>query len=193
MIIPTLIILFIAITLIVSLLLLAGQLIRRRMLATAARENTSPHRLLDDLKPLEDALVDFFARSRVSSAILTVLAAEQHPISFKALAHEVRATEERRRTHEDIPMAAIRSVLTFLQFARLAQMSRAGFEITKLGREVYRRMQPHASLPSRRRRFASRHNASTKHRRTSSGLTPRARRVLSDLRERARTLTEINW
>lgn len=191
MIIPTLTALAIAITLILAVLFLAGQLITRRMRAVAATGADAPaHRLLNDLRGLEDALVDFFASSNISSTILSVLAAQRSPIRFKSLVQEVRAAEERRGTHEDMPLSAIRAVLTILQLARLARMSRAGFSITELGGEVYRRMQPEplptATPPVRKHPISA--AAFGKHRRTPAILPSHSRRVLSELRERARTL-----
>lgn len=190
MIFSTLITLSVILTLFFSALLLASQLIRRRMRATAAGIDVKTHRLLDDLKPLEDALVDFFASSNVSSAILRVLATHRTPISFKVLVHEARAAEERRGTHEDMPMGAIRAVLTILQLARLARMTRAGFSITELGREVYRRMRPEplATAAPPMDRVVTRTEAHPNRHRRRAVLPPRPRLVLSELHERARTL-----
>jgi len=181
MIIPTLTALAIAITVILAVLLLAGLLISRRMRAAAADgTDAPPHRLLDDLRGLEDALVDFFASSNVSSTILSVLAAQRSPIRFKSLVQEVRAAEARRGTYEDMPLIAIRAVLTILQLARLARMSRAGFSITELGGEVYRRMRavPLPQSASAMPAFAIHACGST---------SPRLTRA-SELRESARTL-----
>ena len=88
----TLIILAVPIALIPAVLLLAGGLIRRRM----HRTDALAHRLLDDLCGLENALVDFFASLKVSSGILSVLAAHRKPIGFKALAEEAGAGVSRR-------------------------------------------------------------------------------------------------
>jgi len=173
------------IALIAAVLLFAGALIRRRMRTPDA----PPHRLFDDLRGLEDALVDFFASSKVSSSILGVLAARRKPIGFKALAGEAQSSVARRH-HGEMPLTAIRAVLSILQFARLVRMSASGFSITDLGREVHRRMRleslpapepPAASAASRVHRSAS-------HRGTRPVLSSHSRRVLSEVRERARTL-----
>lgn len=182
---PTLTTLAIPAALIVAVLLFAGELIRRRMHAA----NAPAHRLLGDLRGLEDALVDFFASSTVSSGILSVLAAHRKPIGFKALAEGARASVARRH-HDEMPLTAIRAVLSILQFARLVRMRAGGFSITELGCEVHRRMGPEPlatsapPVPS----TAPRANGSARHRGTRPVLSSESRRVLSELRDRARTL-----
>jgi hypothetical protein len=180
-----LIIVAIPIGIISAVLFLAGKLIQRRMHTPDA----PPNRLIDDLRGLEDALVDFFASSKVSAGILTVLAAHRKPIGFKALTEEVRASDS-LRNHGEMPLTAIRSVLSILQFARLVRMRASGFSITELGREVHGRMGPE-SLPSL---APSVHNSAPRANGTSSRcrmlpvLSSHSRRVLSELRDRARTL-----
>lgn len=181
----TLIILTVPLALIATALLLAGGLIRRRMQTVDA----PPHRLLDDLRGLESALVDFFASSKVSAGILNVLAAHRKPIGFKALAEEVRAGVS-RRYDDEMPLTAIRAVLSILQFARLVRMRASGFAITELGREVHRRMRsellPTSAPPVHS--TAPRTNGSASHRGAHQMLSSKSRLVLSELRQRARTL-----
>jgi hypothetical protein len=117
------------------LLVISGQLIRSRM-HLAARTGLSER----DLQGLEDALVEFFARSKASSCILTVLAARAKPVGFNALVEEIQREQERRGEEEDLPRSALRTVLTILQTVRLIHMNRDGFSLTELGVEVYRRM-----------------------------------------------------
>ncbi len=170
--------------LLAAVFLLAGELIRRRMHAADA----SPHRLLNDLRGLEHALVDFFASSKVSSGILSVLAARRKPVGFQALAEEVR-TGVAREHRDEMPLPAMRAVLSILQFARLVRMRASRFSITDLGREVYRRMQPDAVAPSPSQTIGI---ASPKKpsRSRPAVLSSHSHRVLSELRERARTLVQ---
>jgi hypothetical protein len=117
------------------LLVISGQLIRSRMhlpATTGLRKR--------DLLGLEDALVEFFARSRASSCILTVLAARGKPIRFNALVDDIRAEQKRRGEEQDLSRSALRTVMTILQVVGLIHMNRDGFFLTELGREVYRRM-----------------------------------------------------
>ncbi|HEY5777783.1 MAG TPA: hypothetical protein VIT00_03550 [Terrimicrobiaceae bacterium] len=126
-----------------ALLFIGGQLIRSSMNQAAATDvgaSKAPSRFTRDLKGLEDALVEFFASSKASSCILTVLAAHGKPVAFKALVEKIRANQERRRDGEDLPTSTLRTVLTILQVVRLIHMNRDGFFLTDLGREVYRRM-----------------------------------------------------
>lgn len=124
------------------LLFIGGRLIRRDMDRVAATGPGAPKArswFTGDLQGLEDALVEFFASSKASSGILTVLAAHGKPVAFKVLVEEIR-TEQERRHGEDLPTSALRTVLSILQVIRLVRMNRDGFSITDLGREVYRRM-----------------------------------------------------
>ena len=136
------------------LLFIGGQLIRSNMERAAATGfgAPKPSRFTGDLQGLEDALVEFFASSKASSGILTVLAAHGKPVGFKVLVEEIRTEQERRHDGEYLPMSALRAVLGILQVVRLVRMNRYGFSITDLGREVYRRMnsQLHPRTPSAR-------------------------------------------
>ena len=123
------------------LLVISGQLIRSRMHLPAPTRRGKR-----DLQSLEDALVEFFARSKASSCILTVLAARGKPVGFNALVEEIRVEEERRRDDEELPKSALRTVLMILQVVRLIDMNRDGFSLTELGREVYRRMTSHLQI-----------------------------------------------
>jgi hypothetical protein len=70
------------------LLVISGQLIRSRMHLPATTGLGKR-----DLQGLEDALVEFFARSKTSSCILTVLAARGKPMGFNALVEDIRAEQ----------------------------------------------------------------------------------------------------
>lgn len=117
------------------LLVISGQLIRSRMHLPATTGLGKR-----DLQGLEDALVEFFARSKASSCILTVLAARGKPMGFNALVEDIRAEQKQRGEEQDLSRSALRTVLTILQVVRLIDMNRDGFSLTELGREVYRRM-----------------------------------------------------
>jgi hypothetical protein len=124
-------------------LLIGGQLIRgniNRATGTGSAGSKGPVGFTRDLEGLEDALVEFFASSRASSFILSVLAAHGKPVTFNALVEEVRAEQDRRRDGRALPASALRTVLTILQMVRLIHMNRDGFFVTDLGRKVYRRM-----------------------------------------------------
>jgi hypothetical protein len=124
------------------LLFIGDQLVRSNMDRAAATgfRAPKPSRFTRDQHGLEDALVEFFASSKASSGILTVLVAHGKPVAFKVLVEEIRTEQELRRDGEDLPTSALRAVLRILQVVRLVRMNRDGFSITDLGREVYRRM-----------------------------------------------------
>jgi hypothetical protein len=152
-------------------LLIGGELIRgniNRAAGTGSAGPKVPAGLTRDLQGLEDALVEFFASSRASSCILTVLAARGKPVGFNALVKEIRAEQGRRRDGEDLPTTALRAVLTILQMVRLIQMNRDGFFITDLGREVYRRMNNQLQLRMAIRQHGRRDYSVATHRAPSS-------------------------
>src|SRR6187455_3285630 len=95
----------------------AGELIRRRRL----RLDAPPNRLLDDLRGLEEAFIDFLASSKTSSRILKVLAGRRMSIGFNALVAGVRGYKT-SSNHREIPVTAIRAVVRILMFARLIRM-----------------------------------------------------------------------
>ncbi|MEP6670682.1 MAG: hypothetical protein ABJF10_16105 [Chthoniobacter sp.] len=176
------ILLLLALFVVLDLIMVGLVLIAHRVVG----ETEPTHRVIRDLRPLEDALVDFFARSKSSSAVLSVLARNGKPVGFKALERDVRAEQERRRTHDEFSLQAVRAVLSILQVARFVRMSRDGFTITELGREAHRRMQSDA-VP-RLHSAATSGSTSGDVRRVNTSPTPHARRMRSDLRQEARTL-----
>ncbi len=182
------ILLLLALFVVLDLIIVALVLIAHRVVGETEAEPT--HRVIRDLRPLEDALVDFFARSKSSSAVLSVLARNAKPVSFKALERDVRAEQERRRTHDEFSIQAVRAVLSILQVARFVRMRREGFTITELGREAHRRMQSDAvpRLHSAASNAATSRSTSGDVSHANTGPTPHARRMQSDLRQEARTL-----
>ena len=154
-------------------LLIGGQLIRGNMNRPAATGPVTPKvpaGFTRDLQGLEDALVEFFARSRASSCILSVLAAHGKPVAFNALVEEIRAEQERRRDGGDLPTSALRTVLTVLQMVGLIHMNRHGFFVTDLGREVYLRMTSYSQDGAAVRQHGRRDYSVAKHRAPSSSL-----------------------
>lgn len=89
---------------------------------------------------LKDALVEFFSHSKGSSRILRLLSAKREPIGYKALMDEIRYDEKSSSDHQELPASAIRAVLCITQAAGLVRLTRHGFSITEVGREVHRRL-----------------------------------------------------
>lgn len=89
---------------------------------------------------LKDALVEFFARSKVSSRILRLLSTKSKPVGYKGLMDEIRFDEKWSAGSHDLPPSAIRAVLSITQAAGLVRLTRHGFSITEVGREVQRRI-----------------------------------------------------
>ena len=76
-----------------TMLVVAGGLVHtslKRRNAIAAGGPERPSRLLDDLRPVEDLLVDFVNYSAEMRDVLAVLVAADKPRSFTRVVHEMR-------------------------------------------------------------------------------------------------------
>jgi hypothetical protein len=89
----------------------------------------------------QDALVAFFSQSRASSRILHLLSTKTKPIGYKALVDEIRFAGKSSPHYRDLPAGAVRSILWITQLAGLVSLTRHGFAITEVGREVQRRVE----------------------------------------------------
>jgi len=124
-----------------ALFFVAGRLIRidlNRAGAADSRFAKRPWQFIRDLRALEDALVEFFARSNESCHILSVLVTHRKPLRFAAIAQEVQLEKDRRCNAYVLPMSIAWLVLCILQVSGLVRMSRHGFLLTEVGREVHR-------------------------------------------------------
>src|SRR3954452_6968729 len=88
---------------------------------------------------LKDALVGFFSHSKASSRLLRLLATKREPIRYNALMHQIRFGDALPLHDHELPASAVRAVLWTTQLAGLVTLTRDGFSITALGREVQRR------------------------------------------------------
>jgi hypothetical protein len=101
---------------------------------------------------VNDALVEFFAHAKGSSRVLHVLAGKTRPISYKILMDEMRFGGN---WDHDLSGHAIRAVLSITQAAGLVRLTRHGFSISEIGREVHRRMQAEGKENSKAQRGTS--------------------------------------
>ena len=132
-----------------ALFFVAGRLIRIDLNRAGAADSSfakRPWRFIRDLRALEDALVEFFARSNESRRILSVLVAHRKPLRFAAIAQEVRLEKDRRCKAYVLPMSIAWPVLCILQVSGLVHMSRHGFLLTEVGREVHRRIEDRSAV-----------------------------------------------
>jgi hypothetical protein len=127
-----------------GLLVLGGRLVDGSTQARSARKNRGS-RLRRDLAGIEDALVSFFAHSKVAAAVLGVLAAHSSPVSYAALRRETAGVLFRARPREAMQLGAI---LPALLLAQLVRMSNGGFVLTAAGREAHRRIQAAPTVSS---------------------------------------------
>ena len=126
------------------LLFVVGSLIRidlNRAQAADSRFAKIPSRFVRDLRALEDALVEFFARSNETCRILSVLVAQRKPLRLSAIVKEIQFETDRSREPYALPISIAWAILWILQVSGLVRMSLHGFVITDVGREVYRRIE----------------------------------------------------
>jgi hypothetical protein len=136
-----------------ALLFVAGSLIRidlNRAEAADSRFAKILSRFIRDLRALEDALVEFLARSKESCRILSVLVAHRKPLRLAAIAQEVQLEKDPRRESYVLPMSIAWAVLCILQVSGLVRMSRHGFRVTEVGREVHRRIEGNSAISAER-------------------------------------------
>lgn len=89
----------------------------------------------------QDALVAFVSHSKASSRLLRLLSRNRKPIGYKALMDEIRFGGKSSPHDQDLPASALRAVLWISQLAGLVSLTRQGFSITEIGREVQRRIE----------------------------------------------------
>jgi regulator of nucleoside diphosphate kinase len=127
-----------------ALLIVASGLIHtslRRRKAVAAGGRNIPSRILDDLRPVEDLLVDFVRYSPELASVLAVLAPIKAPARFARIVHEIRIGRPDRAAAGNLVGAA----LSILFVAGLLRLTRDGFVATEAGREVQGRI--NSALP----------------------------------------------
>jgi hypothetical protein len=124
-------------------LFIGGKLIdcslaRRRAFALGGRD--MPSRILRDLKPVEDLVVDFVRHSPDLARVLGVLTATNQPKSFAQTVHEIRIGGV---TPTDAPVAAnsTAGALSILFVCGLIRLTANGFVATDAGCEVQRRIE----------------------------------------------------
>jgi hypothetical protein len=132
-----------------ALFFVAGRLIRIDLNRAGSADSTfakRPLRFIRDLRALEDALVEFFARSNESRRILSVLVAHRKLLRFAAIAQQVQLEKDRRCKAYVLPISIAWPVLCILQVSGLVRMSRHGFLLTEVGREVHRRIEDRSAI-----------------------------------------------
>ena len=154
---------------------------------TCAPNSRSPRVVLQPLAR-RDALVEFFAHSKESSRILGLLFARRKPVGYVALMDEFHDHETGCGRGDDLPDCAICAVLSIMRAAGIVRLTRHGFSITEVGREVYQRMEhnvrPH--LPEVRAGRPVQRNG----RHGSATLSGPTRPALWELRNRAHTTVD---
>ena len=117
--------------------LIETSLARRRAFALGGRH--MPSRILRDLEPIEDVIVDFVEHSPDLAGVLAVLTATNQPKSFARVVHEIRIGCA-RPTEIRIAANSVATALSILFVSGLIRLTRSGFVTTDVGSEVHRRI-----------------------------------------------------
>jgi hypothetical protein len=170
---------------VLALLFIAGFLFRCDLARMRAARFSAPQLTRDPLA-LKDTLVEFFALSKGSSRIIRLLSAKRKPVGYQALVDEIRFDKKWRRDSDELPASAIPAVLGIMQLAGIVRITRHGFSITEVGREVQRRIEPEprAQMPKVR----AIRSISSDGRRPATTLSSSDHTVLREHRNGARTL-----
>jgi regulator of nucleoside diphosphate kinase len=125
-----------------AVLFIGGKLIdtslaSRRAFALGGRH--MPSRILRDLEPIEDLVVDFVGHSPDLAGVLGVLTATNQPKSFARIVHEIRIGCA-RPTEIRIAANSVATALSILFVSGLIRLTRSGFVATDVGCEVHRRI-----------------------------------------------------
>ena len=98
-----------------------------------------PSRILRDLEPIEDVVVDFVGHSADLARVLAVLMATNQPKSLARIVHEIRIGCA-RPIEIRIAANSVATALSILFAAGLIRLTRNGFVATEGGCEVHRRI-----------------------------------------------------
>jgi regulator of nucleoside diphosphate kinase len=125
-----------------AVLFIGGKLIetslaRRRAFVLGGRH--MPSRILRDLEPIEDLVVDFVGHSPDLARVLAILTATKEPKSFARIVHEIRIG---RAGPSEMRIAAnsVATALSILFVSGLIRLTRSGFVATDVGCEVHQRI-----------------------------------------------------
>ena len=125
-----------------AVLFIGGKLIdtslaRRRAFVLGGRH--MPSRILRDLEPIEDLLVDFVGHSPDLARVLAFLTATKEPKSFARIVHEIRI-DRARPSEMRIAANSVATALSILFVSGLIRLTRSGFVATDVGCEVHQRI-----------------------------------------------------
>ena len=98
-----------------------------------------PSRILRDLEPIEDVVVDFVGHTPDLAGVLAILTATNQPKSFARIVHEIRIGCA-RFTEIRVAANSVATALSILFVSGLIRLTRSGFVATDVGCEVHRRI-----------------------------------------------------
>jgi len=98
---------------------------------------------------------------------------------------EIRFDKKWNAGYQDLPAGAIRTVLSITQAAGLVRLTRHGFSVTEVGRDVQRRIEP--ETPTQLPQIRAVHFIPGNRCRTDATLSSLHQPVLRDVREKVLT------
>lgn len=134
-----------------AVLFLGGRLVRYD-LSRSETENGKPlrkrSRLIEDLRPLQDTVVEFIAHSEYAPQILGALARKDVPLSLKSIAQKIRLASKRSHKSDLLLLPIGLAVIGLMRVAGLIRLGRRGIVLTPIGREIEQRIRGNSALNS---------------------------------------------
>ena len=120
-----------------GLLLFGGWLIRHDL---PRNQKTPMPRLTQDLRALQNLVVDYFARTEPSARLLSALAAHPHPLPISAVFRWAQIATGQTDSGNLAHSASEWVALAMMRLAGLIEIKKRAVSLTDVGREVHRRM-----------------------------------------------------
>ena len=141
-----------------GLLFTGGRLLRHDRHGNARRDDAArpPSSMLEDLRPIQNLTLDFFARTEPSARLLRVLTAHEYPLKMDEALREARPAAPHSENGHDPYFGIDRAALWIMRLVGLLTFNKGGVVVTDIGREVHRRI----TNPSPSRVGADRRRAS---------------------------------
>jgi hypothetical protein len=128
----------------VAMLFLSGQLIRADLGRAAAGSQNARRfasRIMEDLRPLQDLVVEFFGRSEYCAGLLKVLVRHEEPVTLSGALKKIPLQVYLEHTNSP-PTHELAGVALFIMgLGGLVRLGWRGISVTKVGREVQRRLE----------------------------------------------------
>jgi regulator of nucleoside diphosphate kinase len=126
----------------IFVLFLGGRLVQHDLDRDASKNNTAwpGSRAIEDVRPIQHLIVDFFAGAEPCDRLLAILARQQEPLGVTALLQEARPSAGQSDNGDAFVFGIERAALWIMRVAGLVSLNKRHVFLTDAGREVHRRI-----------------------------------------------------